>query len=57
MEHAGRTQSDLAALLGSRSRASEILSGKRDLTLDQIRKLHREWHIPVASLIGAVQSA
>jgi HTH-type transcriptional regulator/antitoxin HigA len=52
MEQNGRTQSDLAALLGSRSRASEIMTGKRDLTLDQIRKLHREWRIPVAALIG-----
>ena len=52
MEHSGKTQADLAELLDSRSRASEILSGKRDLTLDQIRKLHREWRIPVAVLVG-----
>lgn len=53
----GRTQADLAHLLGSRSRASEILSGKRELTLDQIRKLHREWHIPAAALIGDMADA
>jgi antitoxin component HigA of HigAB toxin-antitoxin module len=57
MEHSGRTQSDLAALLGSRSRASEILSGKRELTLEQIRLLNREWKIPVASLVGEVAAA
>ena len=57
MEHSGRSQADLAAVLGSRSRASEILSGRRSLTLDQIRKLHREWRIPVASLVGDLETA
>ena len=57
MEQNGRTQSDLAALLGSRSRASEILNGKRELTMDHIRKLHRVWHIPVALLVGELEDA
>jgi len=57
MEQSGRTQSDLAALLGSRSRASEILNGKRELTMDHIRKLHRAWHIPVALLVGELEDA
>ena len=34
----GRSQSGLAALLGSRSRASEILKGKRPLTIEAVRK-------------------
>lgn len=53
MEMAGYTQSDLARLLGSASRASEILHGKRKLTLGMIRKLHRTWNIPTDALIGA----
>lgn len=57
MEQQDRTQADLAALLGSRSRASEILNAKRDLTLDQIRLLAREWHIPAAALIGELEHA
>ena len=57
MEQAGHTQADLAAVLGSRSRASEILSGKRELTIDQIRKIHHAWGIPVASLIGELEDA
>jgi HTH-type transcriptional regulator/antitoxin HigA len=57
MAQNGRTQSDLAALLGSRSRASEILSGKRDLTLDQIRLLAKRWLIPVALLVGELTDA
>jgi HTH-type transcriptional regulator/antitoxin HigA len=52
MEQNDRSQRDLAELLGSRSRASEILNGKRDLTLDQIRLLAREWRIPAGALIG-----
>lgn len=51
MEQSGLTQSDLAKLLGSRSRASEILSRKRVLTLEQAHLLHREWQIPADILL------
>jgi HTH-type transcriptional regulator/antitoxin HigA len=59
MEQAGYSQSDLAALLGSRSRASEVLRRKRPLTFDQARRLHREWGIPAAALLSgdAVRAA
>lgn len=57
MTENGRTQADLAQLLGSRSRASEILNGKRELTLDQIRLLAREWHIPAGALVGELKAA
>ena len=53
MEQMGYTQADLAKLLGSRSRASEILSGSmKRLSLSIIRKLHERWHIPADVLIG-----
>lgn len=51
MERTGFGQRDLAALLGSRSRASEILSRKRPLTMEMAWKLNREWGIPAESLI------
>jgi HTH-type transcriptional regulator/antitoxin HigA len=51
MELSGYHQADLAKLIGSRSRASEILNRKRHLTLDVIWKLNREWGIPAESLI------
>jgi len=51
MEQNDRTQSDLARLLGSRPHASEILSGRRALTLEQIRILAKEWRIPAAALL------
>jgi HTH-type transcriptional regulator/antitoxin HigA len=46
-----RTQADLAALFGSRSRASEILNRKRALTVDMIHKLQSEWGLPAELLI------
>ena len=57
MDQNDRTQADLGHLLGSRSRASEILNGKRELTLDQIRLLAKEWHIPAGALVGELETA
>lgn len=57
MEHSNLGQADLARLLGSRSRASEILRRKRPLTLEQARKLHREWNIPAESLLQPFPTA
>lgn len=51
MQQAGLGQTDLANLLGSRSRASEIMRRKRALTMEQAYKLHREWHIPAEILL------
>ena len=48
----GHSQADLARLLGSRSRASEVLSGRRSLTLDMIRSISDSWKIPAQLLIG-----
>ncbi len=47
-----KKRSDLAALLGSKSRASEILARRRGLSLDMIYKLSREWHIPADILVA-----
>lgn len=51
MEQNGYAQADLARVLGSRSRASEILNGKKGLSISQIRKLHAVWHLPADVLI------
>jgi HTH-type transcriptional regulator / antitoxin HigA len=50
IENMGRSQAELASLLGSRSRASEILSRRRPLTLDMIRKINETWRIPTELL-------
>jgi HTH-type transcriptional regulator/antitoxin HigA len=47
----GYNQSDLAALLGSKARASEILNRRRRLTLDQAWALHAQWRLPTEALI------
>ncbi len=52
MEQSGLTRKDLEPLLGSRGRISEIFSKKRDLSLNMIRKLHNDLHIPLESLIN-----
>jgi HTH-type transcriptional regulator / antitoxin HigA len=51
MQQHGLTRHDLEKVLGSRSRVSEVLSRKRPLTLDMIRRLHAQWGIPAESLI------
>jgi HTH-type transcriptional regulator/antitoxin HigA len=51
MEQQGLRQKDLAPLLGGPNRASEILAGKRPLTLPMIRALHEHLHIPLELLI------
>jgi HTH-type transcriptional regulator/antitoxin HigA len=52
MEQAGLTRRDLVPVLGTKSRVSEILSGHRQLTVDQIRALNKHFGIPAESLIG-----
>ncbi len=52
MDQQGLTRKDLAALLGGRSRVSEVLSRKRPLSLTMVRALHRKWGIPLESLVG-----
>lgn len=51
MEQQGLTQRDLVPFIGSRSKVSEVLSGKRPLTLSMIRALHRGLGIPAEPLL------
>jgi HTH-type transcriptional regulator/antitoxin HigA len=51
MEQMGYSQSDLAKVVGLKSRASEILNKKRKLTLEMIRQLHGALGIPTDVLI------
>ena len=51
MEQAGLSPGDLIPYLGSRSRVSEILSGKRQLTIEMIRSLEAGLGIPAKVLI------
>jgi HTH-type transcriptional regulator / antitoxin HigA len=51
IEELGHTQAELAELLGSRSRASEILSRRRALTVEMIHKIGKAWKIPADLLV------
>ena len=51
MEQRGLTRRDLEEVLGSRSRVSEILSRKRSLTVEMMRRLYTKWGIPAESLL------
>ncbi len=52
MDQLGLTRKDLETMLGGRGRVSEILTGKRSLSLKMIRRLHRKLRIPLESLVG-----
>ncbi|MBI1945385.1 MAG: transcriptional regulator [Deltaproteobacteria bacterium] len=51
MDQLGMSRSALGAVLGSRSRATEVLSRTRPLTLQMIRKLNASLGIPAEVLI------
>jgi len=57
MEQAGLTQRDLIPYVGSRSKVSELLSGRRSLTLPMARALHEHLKIPSEVLLQDPQEA
>jgi penicillin-binding protein 1A len=50
MKAQGRTQADLAQLLGSRSRASEVLNRRRRLSTEMVDKIAKTWGLPARLL-------
>lgn len=57
MEQAGLSQRDLVPYLGSRAKVSEVLAGKRPLTLSMIRGLHEGLGIPADVLLQSPGSS
>jgi HTH-type transcriptional regulator / antitoxin HigA len=57
MEQQGLTQAGLKAYIGSSAKVSEVLSGKRPLTLKMIRALNAHLGIPAEVLIGEPKAA
>ena len=51
MEQMNLTRKDLEKMIGSRGRVSEVLNHRRGLSLNMIRNLHSNLHIPLESLI------
>ena len=56
MDQNSLTPKDLIPYIGSRSRVSEILSGKRKLTLAMMRALHKHLGIPAEILLAEPDS-
>jgi HTH-type transcriptional regulator/antitoxin HigA len=52
MEEKGLSPRQLEPFIGSRARVSEVLSGKRSLSIDMIRSLHEGLGIPYESLMA-----
>ena len=51
MDQHGLTRADLVPLLGTASRVSEVLSGKRDLSMTMVQRLRERFHVPADVLI------
>jgi len=51
MEQQGLTRKDLAKILGTRTRVSEVLNRRRNLSITMIRRLHEKLGIPADVLI------
>ncbi|HTV32941.1 MAG TPA: helix-turn-helix domain-containing protein [Methylocella sp.] len=47
-----RSQKELAELLGSRPRASDLLSGRRKISIEVAHKISEAWHIPIQLLVA-----
>lgn len=52
MEELNLKQKDLVGIIGGKSRVSEILNRKKRLTVEIIRNLTKELHLPPSLLIG-----
>ena len=51
MDQAGLTPRDLIPFIGTRARVSEVLSGKRPITMPMARALHEHLGIPATALL------
>lgn len=45
------SQSDLASVIGSKSRASEVMARKRTLTITMVHRISQAWRIPAEILV------
>lgn len=57
MDQRGLKLKDLQAFLGSPSKVSEVMNGKRPLSLNMIKKLHSGLNIPYENLLQDIDRA
>jgi HTH-type transcriptional regulator/antitoxin HigA len=53
MDQHGLTRADLVPLLGTASRVSEVLNGRRELSMTMVKKLRERFHVSADVLIPA----
>ena len=51
MDQHGLQRADLVPLLGTASRVSEVLGGKRELSMSMVKRLRERFHVPADVLI------
>ena len=56
MDQHGLSRADLVPLLGTASRVSEVLNGKRELSMSMVRKLRERFHVSADVLISPLRS-
>ena len=56
MEQEGLRNKDLVPFIGSAPKVSEVLTGKRNLSKEMIRRLHEGLGIPLNSLLGVADN-
>ncbi len=56
MDQHGLSRADLVPLLGTASRVSEVLNGKRGLSMAMVRKLRDRFHVSADLLISPPRS-
>jgi HTH-type transcriptional regulator/antitoxin HigA len=55
MDEHGLSRADLVPLLGTPSRVSEVLNGKRELSMSMVRKVRERFHISADLLISPIR--
>jgi HTH-type transcriptional regulator/antitoxin HigA len=55
MEQQGLTRKDLEPLIGTRARVAEVMTRKRNLSIDMIRRLHEQLGISAEVLIRPIR--
>jgi HTH-type transcriptional regulator / antitoxin HigA len=57
MDQHGLTRSDLVPLLGTASRVSEVLRGKKELSMAMVQRLRARFQVPADALLPLPQEA
>jgi HTH-type transcriptional regulator/antitoxin HigA len=57
MEQHGLTRADMVPILGTPSRVSEVLAGKKGLSMAMVQRLRARFHVPADLLLPPLKKA